>query len=231
MNKYIIREVFEPDFELYFDCDCYSAAAGDYCYTVFPIIHDRHDMYSAINGEEYKTLDRDMNYFYSELYDLVNGYSNYNNTKEILTDYNIPYSPYNAHKAKELEKSIDYIEQLIGFLELRTGEKWDVIGCCGYCQGDYVHVVYCEKYYNEKSAHIIGDLVLGCGKEFSITELDDNGEELDTVYGYFVADCEAWKDEEYKNLVCSYEGINPDEATLELIETYTTVTTPVYRTA
>lgn len=228
--KYIIREVFEPDFDSYFDCDCFSAAGGDYSLTVFPLVYDRHGFYSAINAEAYKKVDLDLEYMTSEIHDLLNDNSNYSNVKEILNDYNIRYTPQNAHKAKELD-DIDYIYRLISFLELRTGNKWAVKGVHGYCQGDYVSVIYCTKYYDEKSAEIIGDLVLGCGKEFSITFCDDSGEEPDTIYGYFIADCEARSDEDYKNIVCNQEGIDPEAATLEIIETVKTITTPVYRTA
>ena len=57
------------------------------------------------------------------------------------------------------------------------------------------------------------------------------GEEIDSCYGYIVADCEAFRDEEYKKLVSDWAGIKPEECTLEMIDGCSTHTTYNYRTA
>ena len=76
-----------------------------------------------------------------------------------------------------------------------------------------------------------GEIWLGAGKEFYTIELDENGEETDTCGGYIIADCQAWKDEDYKRLVREWAGIPEDETRLEMIDSYRTVTKYTYRNA
>ena len=79
-------------------------------------------------------------------------------------------------------------------------------------------------------------------KEFCVIEIEDyqapetedeeaTYTEKESCYGFFVADCEAWKDEDYKRIVCEWEGIDPEETQLEMIESSRTTTIYTYRTA
>ena len=225
-TRYIIREVYEPDFEFYFDDDGFSSRGGIYGYNIFPILSDYRGYcshyHAAINDDEFKKLDEELNNIIDEIYNLDNSYSRYKNVKEIMEDYNLTYNPKNAHTLKEMLSDNYYLDHLTDYLTIKTGEKWACIPVTGYCQGDFTNVIYCEKYYTEKDARVVGEMVLGCAKEFSITFVNEGEteENADTVYGYFVADCEAWKDEDYKKIVCGYEGIDPekDNVTLEMIE-------------
>lgn len=232
---HIIREVFEPDFSFYFDCDCFSKAAGDYNFTVFCVSNDRrgycNNYSSGINATDFNYIKSDLDAVIDEVDNIINGYScGYNNIKEIMKDYDLNYNPHNAHLLKGII-DLDYVDALTLLLTLRTGKSWKCLQVCGYCQGDYTDVVYCSEKYDDKTARIIGELYLGCGKEFSFTFLDENGEETETVYGYYVADCEYTSDEELKQVICSYEGIEPEQARLELIENVRAVYTPSYRIA
>ena len=142
-----------------------------------------------------------------------------------MKDYNIPYSPRSAHALKGLIEIDNYIEQLCAYLTIKTGKAWTTRTCRGYCQGDYVEVVYCEKFYTDHEIDIIGDMYLGCGKEFSI-EFPDN----ETVYGYFVADCQGYTEADYLSIICEQEGIEKEKAILETIDHIETVYNPVYKT-
>lgn len=234
--KYIVKEVMDTDFSFYFDCDCYSKAAGDYNFTVFCVSNDRrgycNNYSSGINGTDFNYVVSDLDAVIDEIDTLLNyesGYS-YKNIKEIMLDYDLNYNPHNAHKLKTI-LDIDYIDAITMFLSMRTGNTWKRKSVCGYCQRDYTDVIYCSDRYSEKSAQVIGEIYLGCGKEFSITFLDETGKETETVYGYYVADCEYTTDAELKELICSYEGIEPEQTRLELIENVRTVYTPSYRIA
>lgn len=72
---------------------------------------------------------------------------------------------------------------------------------------------------------------MGCGKEFCVIDVDEDGNETDKCYGYIIADCQAWKDEDYKRLVCEWAGIDEEETRLEMIDGSTTQTIYSYRVA
>lgn len=93
-----------------------------------------------------------------------------------------------------------------------------------------MELVYCPNRYAE-GAEKYGEIWLGAAKEFCIIDVNDDGTEDDAVYGYIVADCEAWRDEDYKKAVCAWEGIDPAAARLEMIDSATTRTIYSYRTA
>lgn len=85
-----------------------------------------------------------------------------------------------------------------------------------------------------------GEIWLGCGKEFCVIDVEDYAEdedgeatytETDSVYGYIVADSQAWRDEDYKRLVCEWAGINEEETRLEMIDGSHVCTTYSYRVA
>ena len=90
-------------------------------------------------------------------------------------------------------------------------------------------MVYCTENYTEENASILCDAVLGCGREFGVIAVDENGEEIDSCWGFFVTDTEAWRDEEYKALICKWEGLDENETTLEMIDGSHTYTRYTYR--
>ena len=91
-------------------------------------------------------------------------------------------------------------------------------------------MVYCPEHYKQ-GVKAYGEVWLGCAKEFGVIDLDENGEETDSCWGYIVADCEARDDADYKRLVCEWAGIKPEETTLEMIDGYSVQTVCKYRTA
>lgn len=236
--KSIIREVPGEQAELsfYFDGDCFNENAGDYGYTLFIISRDRYRL-GGLNIEEYKRVIEKAN-------DIVNGFeavdsgdkSIYNchkfTYKEVMQDNDIPYTSHKCHLLREWAKDADpdKPESIAAYLSITTGKKWDVSSAYGYCQGDYVQIVYCKQYYPE-NVRKYGEIWLGAAKEFCVIDLDENGEETDSCYGYIVADCEARGDDDYKRLVCEWAGIKPEETRLEMIDSYHTYTKYEYRTA
>jgi len=139
------------------------------------------------------------------------------NLKKFFGKYNING---NYHKPQNVAR----------FLSIVRSETWKVIDAHGYCQGDYVQVLYCADPGRYENAKIYGELWLGAGKEFAVIDLDENGIITDTCGGYFIADCQAYQDEKYKALVCEYACIDPEETELQLIDTCRTVQVYTWRT-
>lgn len=238
--KNIIRECANPEFEFYFDCDCFNENAGNWNYTLFILTDDYYGYshhYNGLNIQEYKRIKEKMEAIlegFEDVEDRVIDYDGKTITyKQIMEDENIDYNSIKCHKLKEWAKKadVDDMDDFADFLTIITGEKWNCIRVTGYCQGDCADVVYCDKHYPGKSAQIAGELYIGCGKEFQVIDVNEDGEETDCVCGYYVADCEAWKDEDIKAIVCEQAGIDPDETQLELIDGYSTYTTYSYRMA
>lgn len=242
--KHIIRECSYPEFEYYFDTDYFSEAGGDYNYTLFIFTDDYYGYchhYNGLNVKEYKIVRERMEAIIDGFEEVKEGYTNYDGDKitykEVMEDNNIEYNSMKCHRLKiwANDANIDDLNDFAEFLTIITGEKWNCERVCGYCQGDFADVVYCVKHYPDKQARIAGELYIGCGKEFKVidVEIDENGEvnETDIVSGYYVADCEACKDEDYKRLVCDQAEIDEDETQLELIDGYSTYTTYSYRMA
>ena len=104
----------------------------------------------------------------------------------------------------------------------------------GYCQGDYVKMVYCLDHYKNGVEHY-GEIWLGAAKEFCVITLDEDGEEGNSCSGFIVAGCQIknWQesDSEYKRIVCEWSDINPEETRLEMIEGSKTYTKYTYRIA
>ena len=154
--------------------------------------------------------------------------------KQVMKDNGLAYNSTFCHKLREWAKNVDDYnadtDAIAEYLTITTGKTWATSSASGYCQGDYCEIVYCKEYYPE-NVRKYGEIFLGCAKEFCVIDLDENGEESDCVGGYIVADCEAWKDEEYKRLVCEWAGIKPEETRLEMIDGYHTDTKYEYRTA
>lgn len=236
MIKHIIREV-EPeacDFSFYFDNDALKAAAGDYCYNMF-IVGDRHT--ATFNGKEYENIQYSIDHILDGFQDVEDKVTDYDGRcytyKDIMREYGIEYNSRKCHALKEWAKDADSsdAETVADYLTITTGKKWKTMGVSGYSQGDYVDVLYCEGFHSDEVARACGEIWLGCGKEFCVIDVDEDGNETDKCYGYIIADCQAWHDEDYKKLVCEWAGINDEETRLEMIDGSTTQTIYSYRVA
>ena len=238
-KRHIIRE-YEPDcttFELYFDDDGLTEKGGDYCNNLFIVCNDRWNRLHGFNLDEYKRVKETAESILEGFSDVEDGLTDYDGHKytykDIMQEYNIPYTSHKCHMLKEWYKMNDDCTAdpaaIAEYLTITTGKEWDVEGVYGYCQGDYCEVVYCKEHHNKPE--IYGEVWLGCAKEFSVIDLDENGEEIDSVGGYIVADSEARDDEDYKRLVCEWAGIDEQETEIQMIDGYSTQTVYSYRMA
>ena len=246
--NYLIKEIpaTYSDFTFYFDDDGLSEKGGDFCYTLFIIYDEGYGRKSGLNIDTYKKITDEADEIISCFDDIKNGYREfYASYKAVMEDYKIPYSAKRCHDLKEWAARADANDDddIAEYLTIKTGRKWDT-GCVrGYCQGDYVDIVYCPEFYSG-GIEAYGEVYLGCAKEFSITylnesyDIDDESLDYDiddasgdTVYGYIVADCQANTDDDYKKLVCDMEGIPEEETVLQMIDGYSTHTIYSYRTA
>ena len=236
--KNIIREVpgEQAELSMYFDGDCFNENAGDYGYTLFIISKLGYGRLGGLNIDEYKRVQ-------DEAQELLDNFEWVDDEKpdyqgniycdeQALNDAGIGYTSHKCHLLREWAKDadIDKPESIAAYLSITTGKTWEVSSAYGYCQGDYVQIVYCKQYYPE-NVEKYGEIWLGAAKEFCVIDLDENGEEADSCYGFIVADCEARGDDDYKRLVCEWAGIKSEETRLEMIDGYHTYTKYEYRTA
>lgn len=236
--KNIIREVpgEQADLSYYFDGDCFNENAGAYGYTLFIISKQGYGRLGGLNIEEYKRITERAEGISEGFYDVEHkesAWTSYETYKDVMRDWGIDYTSHKCHLLKEWYKGggeVDDAESIAEFLTITTGKEWDVSSAYGYCQGDYVQIVYCKQYYPE-NVRKYGEIWLGAAKEFCVIDLDENGEEVDSCGGYIVADCEARDDADYKRLVCEWAGCKPEETRLEMIDSYHTYTKYEYRTA
>ena len=238
MKKHIIREV-EPEqcnLELYFEDDGLTEASGDYCNTLFIISKQGYGRISGFNIEEYKRIKEKANTIIEGFDDVKDGLVDYDGNrityKSVMEEADIPYNSTKCHALKEWARDADSNEtcDIASFLTILTGKTWETSSAHGYCQGDYVEMVYCHEHYKE-GVESYGQIWLGAAKEFCVIDLDAEGQEADSCYGYIVADCQAWNDEDYKRIVCNWAGINQEETQLEMIESSRTVIHYTYRIA
>ena len=238
-KKYIVRE-YEPDctsFDLYFDDDGLTEKGGDYNYNLFIVVNDGWGRLSGFNTEEYKRVKETAENVLEGFADVEDGLTDYDGKKytykDIMEEYNIPYTSHKCHLLKEWYKGTNDFRadtsDVAEYLSITTGKEWAVKSVCGYCQGDYCGVVYCKEHYNKPEVY--GEVWLGCAKEFCVIDLDENGEETDSCGGYIVADSESRDDSDYKRLVCEWAGIDEQETELQMIDGYSTHTVYSYRTA
>lgn len=252
MKKYIIREIpaEQTDFSSYFDNDGLREAGGDYCYNLFIVAQSRNC--GGFNEEEYISLQNEIESLLEMYTDIVNksSYAQYSSVGAMLFDLGLVSNIHNTRRIKEIAEWLkdcnekpnspyrNYETQAEAFpeettaeyLTFKTGKQWSTDSAAGYSQGDYVKMVYCPEHYTSGVKNY-GEIWLGAGKEFSITFLDEEGEEDYTVYGYIIADCQARNDEDYKKLVCEWEGILEEETQFEMIDSYRTITEYTYRNA
>ena len=236
--KHLIREIEPECAELgfYFDGDTFTSRAGDFCYTLFIVVNEGYGRLSELNIDEYKEVKQRAGRILEGFNYVDNGGRNYDGSKatykQAMEDESIRFNPTTCARLRKWTENadIDKPEYIAAFLTIITGRKWDVSSARGYCQGNYCELVYCTDIYTEQDIDIAGDIYLGCAKEFCVADYNDDGTEYDdAVYGYIVADCQAWTDEDYKRIVCDYAGIEPENTTLEMIDGCSTHTTYSYR--
>jgi len=220
--KYIIREVpaEHSDFSFYFEDDGLTQAGGDYCCNLFIISNDGYRV-DGFNIDEYQSIQRKAEAIAEDFYNIENGYTYYFSSYKEVMEYNdITYNSNKCHKLRKWAETadVDSAESIAEFLSIITGKEWTTESVHGYCQGDYVDIVYCPEYY-KNGVKSYGEIWLGCGKEFCVITIE-NGEEKDTTYGYIIADCEAIYNEDYKKLICKWAGIPEAETQLEIITDY-----------
>ena len=234
MKKHIIREV-PPEYcdnSYYFDDDGLTAAGGDYCYNLF-IISDSRRL-DGFNMEEYKRLREQAEAIIDGFNDVSdkwnNGYDSYDTYKECMEYNDIVYNSRKCHLLKEWAKNADTeeAEDMAEFLTIRTGKRWETDSATGYCQGDYVKLVYCPEHYKDGvKAH--GEIWLGAYKEFCVVDLDDSGNEVDACCGFLIADCQVKTEEDYKKIICEWECIKEEETSLEMIDEQKHYTKYIYK--
>ena len=250
--NYIIREVppEQAEFSFYFDDDGLKESGGDYCYNLFIVAQSRNC--GGFNEKEYTSLQNEIESLLGMYTDIVNksSYAQYSSVGAMLFDLGLVNNIHNTRRIKEIAEWLkacnekpnspwrNYETQAEAFpeettaeyLTFKTGKEWTTESATGYSQGDYVQMVYCSEHYGNDVKHY-GEIWLGAGKEFYTIDLDENGEEIDTCGGYIIADSQAWKDEDYKKLVCEWACIPEDESKLEMIDNQRTVTQYTYRNA
>lgn len=227
MEKYIIREIEGDscDISIMFDNDGLTAASGNFNNTLFILSYD-HYRYYGFNYKEYKEISDKIDNF---LDDFTDNRQPGETRKDVMNYYGLKYNPSLCHKLTEYANKTPYIsspDQVAEYLTITTKKEWKTICVRGYCQGDFVTVLYCAECYADKDAEMYGEFWLGCYKEFCVIEIDENENEIDSCYGYFVADCqiEKWNDIEYKKIICDQAGIPENETRLELIDSFYTTT-------
>ena len=218
MKKYIIRETEQPYLEFYFDGDMFNENSGDFCNTLFILYLQRPGRLCGLNADTFNRLYDEAEEMGEYFEDVRNGYRDtYRSYKEIMLDLWGWYNPRACHLLKESfeEKSLGSNDQMAAYLTVKTGKHWTWTTVFGYCQGDIVDILYCDERY--KSVEEYGEVFLGCAKEFGVIELDDEGEEADSCWGYIVADCLVRDEIDYKKIVADWAGIPFEEAELQLI--------------
>lgn len=231
--KNIFREVSPEatDFSFYFDDDGIKEAGGDFCYNLFIVTREGLGRMYGFQIEEYRRITEKIREL-SEDFETVPG-EYFPSYKAAMEYHGIRYSPNRCKALKDLLLSEDLDdsdpETVAAYLTITTGRPWDVASATGYSQGDYCEIVYCKDFHENPRAY--GEIWLGAGREFEYIALDDDGNEIERVGGYIIADCQAWKDEEYKRLLCEWEGCKPEETAIEMIDDWSTHTEYTYRTA
>lgn len=234
MKKHIIREVPLESYDnsYYFDDDGLTEAGGDYCNNLF-IISDSRRL-DGFNMEEYKGLREQAEAIINGFYDVSNkwdnGYNSYDTYKECMEYNDIKYTSRKCHLLKEWAGYADSEnpDNIAEFLTIKTGKKWETQSAYGYRQGDYVEMVYCPEHYKD-GVKAYGEIWLGAYKEFCVVDLDDSGNEVDTCYGFCIADCQVKAEEDYKKLVCEWAGIKEEETSLEMIDEQKHYTKYIYK--
>lgn len=233
MSKYIIKQIPPEQAELgfYFDGDTFTERAGGIEYALFVLVAGRWSLDPIRHcAELWKRITKEAANLAEAFYDVENNcsWNGYTTYKEAMRweAPEIKYSPATCHRLKEWAQTAEegQPESIAAYLTIKTGKPWTTASASGYSQGDYCEIVYCEDIYSQEDAEAAGEIALGAANEYSITFPAEDGSEPETVYGYIIADCQAWRAEDVKRLICKWEGIDPAEAVLLTISgshTYT----------
>lgn len=236
MKKYTIEEVAPEcaDLSFAFDNDGLTeAGTGDFCGNVFLLFWDR-GWRAVLNEDEYRMA-------LEQARSIVDGFGYIRDGGEYATSYKeemkynkIKYSPKRCHDLKKwaaADPDPEYPEDLAAFLTITTGRTWETVTGHGYCQGDQATAVFCPDFHGKEYLRALCEIACGAAREYTVTEYGDDGEEVTRCGGYIVADCQAWRDEDVKALVCEWAGIRPEETELRAIDGWSTKTFYEYRTA
>lgn len=233
MIKHIIRQVNpeHSNFHEVFDDDGLT--------DLFIVDCDRRGYYHGFNIPAYMEVKAQADVIIDGFNDVVDGLRNYDGSKitykDVMNEAGINYNSTLCHKLRNWAKNADSDDtsDIADFLTITTGKYWTVNGVHGYCQGAYCEVVFNAEMYSNSTynSFFYGEMWLGIGNEYCVIDLDDDGNETDECYGYFVSDSQAFSDDRIKQLVCEWAGIAIDETQLEIIDGYNTVTTCNYRIA
>ena len=231
--KNIIREVPYDgnDFSSYFDDDFIKGYGGNEN-RIF-VVQKNYGRFYGFNADELNDVIKTADELIQDFdYVREDGGDSY---KRVMELYGIKYNPRRCHELKEwsLRANTYHLEDIAEYLTITTGKTWTVDSAHGYCQGDYVQLLYCSDVY-PNGIKEYGEVYLGAAKEFCVIDIDENGEETDECYGFIIADCQitdySKRDETYKHLVCEWAGIDEQTTQLEMIDGYHTYTTASYRT-
>ena len=237
MYTHVFKEIKPETMDTmdYFYGDCFNANGGEYGYTLFIIAQNYNDRLYGLNDEEYKNVKDSIHSLFND-FEYAENNKDYT-FKQAIIENGLKYNATTCHKLKELyfacyhdgNGTID-CDTIAEYLTITTGKTWTITSVCGYCQGDYVDIVFCTEYYTKENAKTYGNIFLGCCKEFSLTEIDENGQEDDatTCYGYYIADNEYRNDDDIKKVLCDYEGLKPEETKVFLISGQTVRTEYTY---
>lgn len=214
-KKNIIREI-DPryaNFDWEFDDDALTERGGDWNYNLFIVGSNRVGSFNGAVYKEVKETADEIRYALGEIA-AKSSYREFMTIKEVMENWNIPYSAKRAHALKEWADGgladCDDADTIAEYLTITTGEKWDATGVTGYCQGDYVEVVYCEKHHPNPARY--GEIWLGCAKEFAVKESGSD----DWIGGYIVAESDgAWDEDKCFELVCDWACLDPAETVWE----------------
>lgn len=235
MKKHIIKQVPPEwaDLGTYFDGDTFTEAAGGIEYALFIIALDRWHMHPAINADTWKRLtieEADILQGFDDIRSGEAAWTGLTSYKSVMEAYGVEYNPRKCHRLKEWSKTAAASRpaSVAEYLTITTGRPWSTASASGYNQGDYAEIVYCEDIYTQQDAEAAGEIALGAASEYSITFPEEDGSEPETVYGYIVADCQAYGPEAVKKLLCKWEGIDPADAVLMIPGNPRTVTTWEY---
>lgn len=114
----------------------------------------------------------------------------------------------------------DIIEKVIAALKTKTGAKWNSTRAYGYCQGEIATVIACEDVYTEDEARSYAEIYLGACKEFRTED----------ECGFYVADCQVTKTEDYKTVLADMAGYDVEDVEVQMISGEKTVTIYSYET-
>lgn len=243
MIKTIIREVpaEECEFSWFFDDDGLTSAGGDFCNNLFIVAQSRN--HGGFNTETYNEIVAEIESLDYDYDDFLNNkkYTDFTSIGDVLKSSGLIDNVHNGIAVKKWTEFLnnDYSgrygddeEKISDYLTLKTGKEWKVAAAYGYSQGDYVRIVYCSAHYYGMDAVKYGEVWLGAAREFYTVDIDENGEEIDTCYGYIVADCQVNTDEDYKRIVCEWTCTKEEETTLEMIDSSSSrvVTKYTYKT-